>query len=54
MPKILWFLIGGAALGLAAFFLMGKSDREKILEKARAAKAEKSETVETVADEKGT
>jgi len=47
MPKIVWFILGGAALGLVVFLFMGKSVREKILEKARAAKAEKSEKVET-------
>jgi len=52
MQKVLWFVAGGALLGLAVYFMLGKSDREKILEKARAAKAEKSAT-EPAADEAG-
>lgn len=44
MAKWVWFVLGGAALGLAVFLFMNKkSDREAILEKARQAKAEKKE-----------
>lgn len=43
VAKWMWFVIAGAAVGLAAFFVFSrKTDREKILEKARQAKAERA------------
>lgn len=48
MKKVLWFLLGGAALGLAVYYFLfaGKSDREAILERARKAKEEKAKEAE--------
>lgn len=49
MKKVIWFLLGGAALGgLVYYFLfVNKSEREQILEKARHAKKEKAEAENT-------
>lgn len=48
MKKVLWFLLGGAALGGAVYYFLfaGKTDREAILEKARRAKEEKAKEAE--------
>jgi len=46
VPAWVYWVVGAAAAGLAAYFYFGKkSEREQILEKAREAKKEKASEV---------